>query len=258
MNTAEFANIAAAERDFWWYSGMRRILGGMVEPLARKRRIQKVLDAGCGTGHNAAALQQHYGWQVYPLDLQMEGLLYAKTAGLERLTQGDIAALPFRSGTFDAVFCLDVMVHLPPGLEQRALSELTRVLAPGGLLVLRVAAFDILRSRHSEFVGERQRFTAKRLAPAVAEQGIRLLRCTYANMLLFPIALLKFRIWEPLTRRAPESGVQPIRPWLNRLLLLPLLAESRWLSSGGDIPLGQSLILIGEKAPPSRLPTSDS
>ena len=139
-------------------------------------------------------------------------------------------------------------------LELRALAELSRVLAPGGLLVLRVAAFDILRSRHSEFVHERQRFRAKTFAPAVAQQGIRVLRCTYANMLLFPIALLKFRLWEPLTHRAPESGVHPLPRWLNRLLTLPLIAESRWLSTRQDIPLGQSLILIGEKAPPSQLP----
>src|SRR5260370_18683539 len=138
MTPAEFANIAAAERDFWWYRGMRRILPARVEPLAGKRRIETVLDAGCGTGYNAAELQKRYGWRVYPLDLQMEGLAYAKAAGLERLTQGDIVALPLRSGAFDAVFCLDVMFHLPPGLELRALAELSRVLAPAALLVLPV------------------------------------------------------------------------------------------------------------------------
>jgi SAM-dependent methyltransferase len=250
MNPAEFANIAAAERDFWWYRGMRRILSAMVEPLARKRHIRTVLEAGCGTGYNAAELQKRYGWRVFPFDLQMGGLAYAKATGLQRLTQGDIVALPFRSGTFDAVFCLDVMVHLPPGLELRALAELSRVLAPGGLLILRVAALNFLRSRHSEFVCERQRFRAKSFAPAVAQQGIRVLRCTYANMLLFPIALLKFRLWEPLTLHTPKSGVHPLPPWLNRLLMLPLIAESRWLTTDRDIPLGQSLLLIGEKRRP--------
>src|SRR5258708_35340201 len=173
--------------------------GGGAGPRAGNRHIRTVLEAGSGTGYNASELQKRYGWLVFPLDLQMEGLAYGKATGLERLTQGDIVALPFRSGTFDAVFCLDVMVHLPRGLELRALAELSRVLAPGGLLVLRVAAFDILRSRHSEFVHDRQRFRPRTFAPAVAQQGLRVLRSTYANMLLFPIALLKFRLWEPLT-----------------------------------------------------------
>lgn len=247
MNAAEFANIAAAERDFWWYCGMRRILFSMLDPLARKRRIRTVLDAGCGTGYNAAALAERYGWRVYPLDLQMEGLAYAKGLGVGRLAQGDVTALPFPTGAFDAVVSLDVMVHLPRGVEFHAIAEMSRVIAPGGLLVVRVAAFDFLRSRHSEFTTERQRYTAKRLTSAVADRGIRVLRSTYANTLLFPIALLKFRVWEPLARRAPESGVRPVSPWLNRLLELPLVAESRWLGAGLSLPLGQSLIVIGEK-----------
>jgi len=247
MNAAEFANIAAAERDFWWYRGMRRILFSLLDPLAGKRRIRTVLDAGCGTGFHAATLQERYGWRVYPLDLQMEGLAYAKAQGVERLTQGDVTALPFPAGTFDAVVSLDVMVHLPRGVELRALNEMSRVLAPGGLLVLRVAAFDFLRSRHSEFTTERQRYTAKRLTPALGDRGIGVLRCTYANTVLFPVALVKFRVWEPFTRRAPQSGVRPVSPWLNRLLALPLMAESRWLGAGLNLPLGQSLIVIGEK-----------
>lgn len=247
MNPAEFVNIAEAERDFWWYRGMRRILFGLLDPLVRSRNIRTVLEAGCGTGYNAVALQQRYGWCAYPLDLQMEGLQYAKALGVTGLTQGHVAALPYRSGTFDAVACLDVIVHFPRGDESRALAELARVLAPGGLLVLRVAALDVLRSRHSEFTCERQRFTARRLVSAVMSRGIRVLRCTYANALLFPVALAKFRVWEPLLGRAPESGVRPVGGWLNRLLAAPLAAESRWLRWGLDIPLGQSLILIGEK-----------
>ena len=247
MNPAEFVNIAEAERDFWWYRGMRRILFGLLDPLVRSRNIRTLLEAGCGTGYNAAALQQRYGWRAYPLDLQMEGLQYAKGLGVTGLAQGDVAALPYRSGAFDAVACLDVIVHFPRGGESRALAELARVLAPGGLLVLRVAALDVLRSRHSEFTCERQRFTAKRLASAVVSHGIGVLRCTYANTLLLPVALAKFRFWEPLTGRAPESGVRPVGGWLNRLLAAPLAAESCWLSWGLDMPLGQSLILIGEK-----------
>ena len=247
MNPAEFVNIAEAERDFWWYRGMRRILFGLLDPLVRSRNVRTMLEAGCGTGYNAAAIQQRYGWRTYPLDLQMGGLRYARDRGLPLLTQGDLAALPFRSGAFDAVVSLDVIVHFPRGEEGRALAELSRVLAPGGLLILRVAALDVLRSRHSQFACERQRFTAKRLASAVMAQGIQVLRCTYANTLLFPVALAKFRVWEPLLQPSLQSGVRPVGGWLNRLLALPLAVESRWLSAGRNMPLGQSLILIGEK-----------
>lgn len=247
MNPAEFANIAEVERDFWWYRGMERILFEVLDRAIHKRNIRRVLEAGCGTGYNAGAIQRRYGWSVYPCDLCMEGLAYGAAMGLSRLAQADVAMLPFGPGVFDAVLSLDVIVHFPRGEEVRALAEFSRVLAAGGLLVLRVAALDVLRSRHSEFTCERQRFTAKRLTAALRQNGIRVLRTTYANTLLLPVALAKFRLWEPLARRPPESGVRPVPDWLNRLLTTPLNVESRYIRAGRNLPLGQSLIIIGEK-----------
>ena len=248
MNPAEFANIARAEENFWWYQGMRRILSRFLDPLVRCRTLRRVLEAGCGTGYNALDLEQQRGWVVFPLDQQMEGLAYGRSMGLARLVQGDVAALPFRSAVFDAVVSLDVIVHFPRGEEDRPFAEFARVLAPGGLLVLRVSALDVLRSRHSEFTCERQRFTRKRLRQLAARHGIRVIRCTYANTILFPVALAKFRLWEPLMRQGPQSGVRPVATWLNRVLKLPLAAEGSWLGAGLNLPVGQSLILAGEKA----------
>ena len=247
MNPAEFPNIARVEQDFWWYRGQRRILFRMLDPLPRQRTVHRVLEAGCGTGFDALTLQQRYGWTVFPLDLELAGLRYGQARGLTRLSQGDIAALPFRSASFDIVLSLDVIVHFPRGEEDRPVAEFSRVLAPGGLLVMRVSALDALRSRHSLFTSERQRFTAARLQRLVGRHGIRVRRCTYANSLLLPVALAKFRLWEPLTRQAPQSGVRPVSRWLNRLLTVPLALESRWIGAGLNLPLGQSLILIGEK-----------
>jgi SAM-dependent methyltransferase len=66
--------------------------------------------------------------------------------------------LPFRDGCFDALLSLDVLVHFEAGEEARVIEEFAQVLRPGGLLIVRVAALNILRSRHSEFIRESQRF----------------------------------------------------------------------------------------------------
>jgi SAM-dependent methyltransferase len=247
MNPAEFANIAKSEKEFWWYRGMRKILSGVLDPFLAGRRVTRALEVGCGTGYFSRVCQERYGWPVYPLDLGWEGLRYCQEMGLDRLVQADMRALPFQAGAFDLLMSLDVIVHLPRGEEDEAVREMARVLAPGGLLAVRTSALDILRSRHSEFAGERQRFTRGRLEAAVKRQGIRVLRSTYANSLLMPVALARFRLWEPLTRQPAASGVEPVAPWLDRLLYAPLTAEFAWLSAGFNLPVGQSIILIGEK-----------
>ena len=97
------------------------------------------------------------------------------------------------------------------------------------------------------FAHERQRFTRSRLAQAAERAGFRVERLTFANSLLLPAALLKFRVWEPLTRQKPASGVGPTAPWLDRMLYRPLKMEARWIGRGVNLPVGQSLLMIAGK-----------
>jgi len=247
MNPAEFDHIRAVEQDFWWYRGMRKIFFRMIDPVLRGRHIGRALEAGCGTGYFSLMLQKERGWPVVPMDISGEGLRHARALGVKRPVQGDAASLPFAAGAFDLVLSLDVLPHFPAGEEQRAIREMARVTAPGGLVLIRAAALAILRSRHSEYVFERQRFTLGRLTAAMRAAGLHILRATYANSFLLPVAFAKFRLWEPLTRAPLSSGVQPAAPWLDRALYAPLALESAWLGAGHDLPLGQSVIVIAER-----------
>jgi SAM-dependent methyltransferase len=248
MNPAEFANIAATEEGFWWFRGMNRMLWDFLDASLPVSAEGRALEVGCGTGYVSAAFAKRYpGLKVVSLDLAPEGLRYAQQRGLRGLTQGDIRSLPYASGSFDVLMVLDVIAHLEPGEEEQTLSEFARVLAPGGLLILRASAFRWLRSRHSQFVNERQRYTAGGLLPVVRGAGFSLLRHTYANTFLLPVALFKFRIWEPLTNATPESGLQPVSTPLNDALEGVLRAEAALLRAGGRLPVGQSLWVIARK-----------
>ncbi|MDX2269108.1 MAG: class I SAM-dependent methyltransferase [Bryobacter sp.] len=239
MNPAEFSNIARAEEHMWWFRGMRAILHAWVE-RAGKPSFKRVLEAGCGTGYMSAWMQREFGWPVTPLDLDFGGLSHSQ---LPRRTQGDITSLPFRNNSFDALVSLDVVVHLPRGEEARAFAEFARVLGPGGTLLLRTSALDILRSRHSQFAHERQRFTAGRLAHGLTQAGFTVEHLSYANAFLVPVALAKFRLWEPLTNAPPASGVEVPPAWLNWLLTQPLRLEAGLLRRGFRFPVGQSLLV---------------
>lgn len=248
MNPAEFANIAQAERDFWWYRGMEQILYRLLDPILKSHpAIRDVVEVGCGTGYMASQLEARYGWHMFPTDLQYEGLRYGVERGMQRMAAAEIGALPFPDRQFDALVTFDVMVYVPRGDEGRVVGELARVVKPGGLIIVRTAALELLRSHHAEFTGEIQRYRREQVVELAKAAGLKVLRCTYANSLLMPVALVKFRVIEPLTGGGPSSGVQPVAPWLDRLLYGALAREAAWLGAGHDLPIGQSIVLVAEK-----------
>lgn len=246
MNPAELANIAAAEQTFWWYRGMREILHDGVGRFTSGIDIRTVLDAGCGTGAGAEDLHRRYGWRVFGVDSNPEAVSSLHRRGLPGVL-ADAASIPLASGSFDAVFCLDVLIHLEPGQEQRAVAEFARLLRPGGILVLRAAAFNWLRSRHSIFIDERQRFTRPGIVRLARFCGLSPLTAVYLNGLALPLAFAKFRLWEPLFSRRPASGVGRLPNWLDAILLAGLRAELSLLRRGLSLPAGQTVFLIARK-----------
>ncbi|MFD8151170.1 class I SAM-dependent methyltransferase [Streptomyces sp. NPDC059720] len=99
----------------------------------------RVLDAGCGTGRALPPLRAAVGPSgvVLGVDVTPAMLREAVRAGRDRegaLLLADVAALPLRSGSLDAVFGAGLVSHLPDPAEN--LRELARVVRPGGLLAL--------------------------------------------------------------------------------------------------------------------------
>ena len=103
------------------------------------RQGDRVLDAGCGTGRALTPLRAAVGPSgvVVGADLTPAMLQAAVRAGRGddgRLLLADVAALPLRSETLDAVFAAGLIAHLPQPSEN--LLELARVVRPGGTLAL--------------------------------------------------------------------------------------------------------------------------
>ncbi|MET9072270.1 class I SAM-dependent methyltransferase [Streptomyces sp. NPDC004232] len=103
------------------------------------RKGDRVLDAGCGTGRALPPLRAAVGPSgvVLGADLTPAMLKAAARAGRDRdgrLLLTDVAALPLRSRTLDAVFAAGLIAHLPQPVD--SLRELARVVRPGGALAL--------------------------------------------------------------------------------------------------------------------------
>lgn len=112
----------------------------MVFPLNRKA-LQKVpdgrpsLDLGIGTGQNSRFSLQGHSLDV-GADIILSNLLKARSIqSHEHYAALDMCALPFSDGSFDRVYALNCMYHAHLGREVAA-AEMSRVLAPGGILAL--------------------------------------------------------------------------------------------------------------------------
>jgi SAM-dependent methyltransferase len=135
---------------------------GAVDTLARRAGItarSRVLDLCAGLGGPARFLASRRGCRVVAVELNAGRARGAgrltRRVGLDRLVRvvrADVAALPFRSGSFDACISQEALLHVPDKLS--VLSGCHRVLVPGA----RVAFTDwVARPRLSDH--ERRRLT---------------------------------------------------------------------------------------------------
>lgn len=104
---------------------------------------KKVLDAGCGHGeYTVFALRD--GASVWAFDYSAEMLAATKSRldrqqlQAEALYQGSVTEIPHGDESFDVVFCLAVLDHIPSDAREKAFKEFYRVLKPGGTLYLDV------------------------------------------------------------------------------------------------------------------------
>ena len=97
----------------------------------------RVLDVGCGNGKLFSPLVRA-DYDVFGLDVSGNAL---RDLAAFNVVQGDARHLPFKSETFDAAVCYDVLQHLLSAERLDAVKEMRRILRPGGKLF--VQAFGI-------------------------------------------------------------------------------------------------------------------
>ncbi len=106
---------------------------GLLDEFARLGAPGRLLEVGCAGGWLLKHAEQR-GWQAKGVELSAEAVARARSLGLE-VFHGELAQAAFPAASFDLVYMGDVLEHVP---DCRAvLSEVARVLAPGGWLYLR-------------------------------------------------------------------------------------------------------------------------
>jgi SAM-dependent methyltransferase len=236
MANAQSGSSSLEHPDYWWYRARAELLRVVFEPfLGGPARL---LDVGSADGPSVGWM--HGRGQRFALDLVPNGLAPGVSVC------GSALALPFRDEVFDVVAAFDVLEHCEP--EKQAMRELTRVLAPGGRLLMSVPAYQWAWTDHDVQAGHYRRYTRHRLLAAVEAAGLEVRRSTYAFSAVFPFFVAE-RIMRKLRRRVAADS--------SRLTAVPRPIETVLMGAAGvdlrtlrkhDLPFGSSIFVAAVKS----------
>ena len=173
MQTEDYEYLYALDESFWWFAGMRALTAALLDPVCPQGPDRVILDAGCGTGFNLNWLARYAGrGAVYGIDVAPDALRFCRARGHDNLARASVTALPFAAARFDLVTSFDVLVQLPgAGSDELAVREMCRVLRPGGLAFVRVAAYERLLSGHDAALGTQRRYNLGALTALLERAG---------------------------------------------------------------------------------------
>ncbi len=227
----------------WYYRALHRHVGRSLA-AALPAGDARVLDAGCGTGgllRRLHALTPR--WRLTGLDFSPLACDFARGRVAGEVVQGSVTALPFADAAFDAITSCDVVCQV--AAPAQAAAEFHRCLRPGGTVVLTMPAYQWLYSYHDRETGNLRRYTRGEVNGLLRAAGFRITASTYWNTLLFPLAVLRRKVFPPA---APTSDVglfpAPVEALCHGLMAL----EHGWLGLGVPLPFGNSVLTVARKS----------
>ncbi|KQN25127.1 methyltransferase [Sphingomonas sp. Leaf33] len=241
MDRIVYDRMAAHDSTHWWYQARRDILADYVRRFAGLPKDARVLEIGCGTGHNLPMLASFGEVDAIEID-EAAGAIASQRLGKPVGT----APLPELAGVersaYDLVAVLDVIEHIEDDVA--ALRAMGEALKPGGKILIAVPAHPWMWSAHDVVNHHKRRYSKASLDKAIRDAGLTHNGLRWFNSLLFPVAVAA-RIVGKLTGRDDSDDSPPAKP-LNAALATVFRLERHLL---GRVPLtpGLSLITLASK-----------
>jgi SAM-dependent methyltransferase len=242
MERIVYDRMAELDERHWWYRARRDILATLITRKIKLPADARILEIGCGTGHNLQMLAR-FG-EVDGIEL--DG---AARAVAERRLGRSIGASPLPElegvpdAAYDLVAVLDVIEHVAE--DRASLLTIARKLKPGGRILITVPAHQWMWSAHDEVNHHKRRYSARSLRELIEGAGLHVHLLSPFNALLFPLAAV-VRLAGKLTGRESSDDALPPAP-LNTLFE-KLFGLERYAIGRAPFPPGVSLVAIASAA----------
>lgn len=234
------------ESSHWWFVARRQA----VHDLVIKTRLgpeSRILEIGCSGGLLMEQFWSEGFEQVQGIDISEDAIELCRQKKLSAQVM-DAQKLDFPDASFDFAIASDVLEHLAD--DGGALREWSRVLKPGGMLLVFVPAFMFLWTAHDVANKHQRRYRAPELNSRMQAAGFIIERSSYWNSFLFtPITLVRVVKHLVTGGKLPANGghgdffVPPKA--INQTLLSLVRLENRLLRMGVNWPLGVSAMAMG-------------
>ncbi|MDP8999429.1 MAG: class I SAM-dependent methyltransferase [Myxococcota bacterium] len=243
MRDAQFALHAELEDRHWWFLGRRTIVQRLLERVVPPRPDALVIDVGCGTGANIAALSSSYRCLGLDESAQAIDLAKSRFVGVEYACEAKLSACADRFGAASAVLLMDVLEHVQD--EFAMLSQLLSLLRPGTHVLITVPADPSLWTIHDESFGHWRRYDIGRLRETWRGLAVEERLLSPYNARLFPIIKAVRTMSKHRDRPAGKAGTDfSMPPWF----------VNHWLASlfSGEATLLERAIDHGTRPPYKR------
>ena len=238
------------EEQHWWFAGRRDAVYDLIQRL-QLPATAAILEIGCSGGPLMQRLRAAGYADLTGIDVSVPAIELAQARGVPNVSVMDGAALEFADTRFDLVIASDVLEHIEN--EAKALSEWTRVLKPGGQLLVFVPAHSYLWSEHDVVNHHFRRYSRAGLVAALIRAGLRPSRSSFWNAAMyFPTAALRLGrrlVSGPVSSEKKSGATGDLHHFAgpaNAALLGWVKAENRLLRHV-DLPLGVSVFALAQK-----------
>jgi len=237
MERVVYQQMAELDDRHWWYRARRRILADLIRREASLPAKARILEIGCGTGHNLSMLSG-FG-HVDGLELDDEAAALSEKRLGRKVMRSPLPELDQVPDNYDLIGAFDVIEHIED--DHAALAAIATKLKPGGKFMMTVPAHPWMWTAHDVANHHKRRYSKRALRSLIESSPLKLERLGYFNSLLFPIAVAE-RAASKL--RGKDNGDVSLPPAPLNSALEALFASERYLVGRLPLPPGLSLFAV--------------